>query len=106
MEQLSVVLSIIDQELLVLEPYQFTMRFDTVRFFGEERQTRVLVAPKIPKALDEFSSLRLRLNAFRKDDWPYNPHITTPSWDLVEKPFTRYVLAVEDKIIKEWEFNP
>lgn len=104
--EIDAVTMIIDRHLKNLKPSSFSVRFDKEAFFGYPVQTRVLVPSEPTRAFEIFSSLRFDLNAFRKDDWtPWKPHITTPSWSLAEKPFTRYILASGDKILKEWSLE-
>ncbi len=103
------VVRLINLHMEMFEPSSFIVRFDSEKFFDKEDfQVRVLV-PREENPLYHFKDfiiLREELDFFRKDDYPFwNPHITTPKWDLVEKPFTRYVLAVDDKILREWRLK-
>lgn len=60
---------------------------------------------KIP-ALQEtqklIPGLRGMLDKFRKDDWPYSPHVTTDKHDSISDPLTRFCFMRGTKILGEW----
>lgn len=78
----------------------FKAKFDKEKMFGEEKDTRVLItSEKVSKFLPE---LKTTLDLFREDDFDYSPHITTDE-DEIHRPFTRYILVCDDKVIEEYE---
>jgi len=56
---------------------------------------RVDVIPRFPW-------LRERLDSFRTDDWPYNPHLTTPDLTEFSGEIDRFCLMDGDEIVMEW----
>jgi len=78
----------------------FSPVFEEEDFFGPNNEVRVLKA-KNPKS-DFLLDLKKKLDKFRKDDYSYNPHVTT-DLDKVSKSVTRYILTREDDIVREWK---
>lgn len=66
-------------------------------FFGE---LRVLLpeADLIPR----YPWLREQLDVFRTDDWPHNPHLTTPDLTYFSGEIDRLCLMNGKEIVKEW----
>ena len=71
--------------------------FNKECFFGELR----VLLPEID-GIPRFPWLRERLDAFRTDDWPYNPHLTTPDLTEFSGEIDRFCLMNEGEIEKEW----
>jgi len=78
----------------------FEVKFDTEKMFGKEKDERVLTTSAAVSKF--FPDLRSLLDLFRADDFDYNPHVTTDE-EVIKKPFTRYVLVCDDKVVEEYK---
>lgn len=72
------------------------VNFNKIDWFDHIR----VLLPSEPVSL--FPLLREWLDVYRKDDFPYNPHVTCYTEDEINKPFTRYCLMKDDEIITQW----
>lgn len=79
----------------------FKIFFDREEMFGPKKDVRVLT-PSYCNLGQFYPELRAELNRFRKDDWPYSPHITSHDIHSINLPFHSYVLMRNDEVVKEW----
>lgn len=82
----------------------FQVKFDKVDWFGQDKTVRVLR----PSGKDDQSPFRLdlrkELDSFAEDSYPggYKPHVSCDE-EVVDMPFTRYLLCQGDTILREWK---
>ncbi len=80
----------------------FELAFHIEAFFGESGETRVLCpSSRLPAPIRKFDQLRIFLGQFKRDEWSYKPHVTTP-FDACVLLFDRYVLMRGKECIGEW----
>jgi len=53
--------------------------------------------------IPRFPWLRERLDSFRTDDWPYNPHLTTPDLTEFSGELDRFCLMNGKEIEMGWK---
>lgn len=98
-ENLSEITKQIDWYFLSFYTHAITLNFNKIDWFDHLR----VLLPSEPVRL--FPLLRGWLAAYRKDDFPYNPHVTCYTEDEINKPFTRYCLMNHNEIVREWRLG-
>lgn len=108
-EELNQVEKVVDGFFLRERPLPW-VQFTKPRLFGPNQDIRVLTAStsdprggfsRSGDPFREFNELRLRLDKFRKDDFPYAPHVTT-GLKKIEKRFSHYALISKRGIHRAW----
>jgi len=72
--------------------------FNKEHFFGELR----VLLPEVD-VIPRFPWLRERSDSFRTDDWPYNPHLTTPDLTEFSGELDRFCLMNGKEIEMGWK---
>ncbi len=76
--------------------------FNRAEIFGKpESPVRVLTTPD-RDVFQPFDLLRELLDAFNKDDFKFNPHVTTQADAPFYMPFTHYALCTGRTVIFAW----
>jgi len=98
------VLNAIDEYFTIVKFEPINAVFDQVAMFGANKDVRVLKtkAPLVNFHLE----LREIIDPFRKDDFPYSPHVTTAgafaSMKSIELPLVKYCFMRGKEILHSW----
>lgn len=79
-------------------------KFSEVKHFGNSDNAVRVLTPHTFALHDWFPVLRSKLDPFKKDDFPYHPHVTTEHEDEIDRPFYGYALinSTTNTIVECW----
>lgn len=83
------------------------IRFDQEETFGPAGFHVRALTTVTPHRFRYWEPLQRELDRFRKDDYPYRPHVTTRYHAVIDERFYSYALvnSTTKEVIQEWE-NP
>lgn len=104
--QILEVCSILDDWFSKYPFEEFSIKFDEEAFFGKENDVRVLTFGSLPKPDWKHFRIALRdkFSKFRKDDFPYCPHVTTNE-KIIDKPIVGYAFIHNGIILREYRMS-